>query len=300
MMKSIRIGTRQSPLALRQTAWVCGLMQRALRDVCLETCPIVTTGDIVSGPLHAHGGKGLFVKELDQALLAGDIDCAVHSLKDVPGVLADGIAIAAIPARASPWDLLIGREALTLATLPRGARVGTSSPRRQWQLVAQRPDVVIVPLRGNVETRLRKLGAGDFDAIILAEAGVERLGCRPPHATRLSLEEMIPAVGQGALAITVRAEAHELMAALRAACEAPIDAAATGAERALLAAIGGDCHTPLAGYASVIGDMLHLTAFLATPDGARSARASVRGPITAPDVLGKQVAQQLRVELEKH
>lgn len=286
----IRLGTRRSPLALWQAEWVAARVQ-PLADVTLV--PMESTGDRTAGPLWQAGGKGLFVKELDHALVAGDIDIAVHSTKDVPGVLADGVALAAFAERADPADLLISRTGAALERLPHGACVGTSSPRRQWQLLHARPDLRILPLRGNVATRLGKLDAGEYDAIVLAKAGVDRLGITLPQATVMPLDQMLPAVGQGALAIAVRTNDATTAALVRAACAHAATETCVGAERALLAAIGGDCHTPLAGYAELHGNELILRAFLSDVDGSNLRRVQMHGPAAAPQQLGHLVAKAL-------
>lgn len=290
--RDMRLGTRQSPLALWQARWVADRVRSTFPEQSVTLIPMTTSGDRVRGVLGPHGGKALFVKELDEALRAGAIDCAVHSLKDVPGVLDRGIAIAACSPRGAAHDLCVTPNGTALADLPDGARVGTSSPRRHWQLRALHPALALVPMRGNVQTRLRKMQDGAFDAIILAAAGVKRLGLTV-HGEILPTDRIIPAVGQGTLAITVRADDTETMACVRAACHDAQNDIVTCAERALLAAIGGDCDTPLAGYAVLAGDVLTLRAFLATPDGARQVRHAMRGDAAHAEALGKQMATWL-------
>lgn len=291
--KVLRIGTRRSPLALWQAEWARRGLQRLHPQGQIVLVPMTTSGDRVAGVLADHGGKGLFVKELDQALLQGTIDVAVHSLKDIPGQLADGVVIAAVSARADPFDVLIAHHDGGWAGLPAGARVGSSSPRRAWQLRALRPDVQILPLRGNVGTRLRHLASGACDAILLAAAGLQRLGLQPAHAVTLSVPDMIPAVGQGVMAVTARADDAATIAVLQAACHDAATAVCVAAERALLTAIGGDCFTPLAGFCTQRGDTLQLHAFLAAPDGARQRRVMLTDDGQHPVRLGQQAAARL-------
>ncbi|MBI2343149.1 MAG: hydroxymethylbilane synthase [Deltaproteobacteria bacterium] len=295
-ISTIRLGTRRSPLALWQAQWVESRLQSSFPAIRVECLPMITTGDRVRGPLAPQGGKGLFVRELDEALRQGRIDCAVHSVKDIPGILAPGIAIAALSPRADPHDLLVTR-GTTLMTLPTDAVVGTSSPRRRWQLAQVRPDLRWVDFRGNVATRVEKLQTGAVDATILAAAGVHRLGLQVPHATPLSMETMIPAIGQGTIAVTVRSDDEGIYRLMVAACHDAANAEVTMAERALLAAIGGDCHTPLAGHARIIGEEIELTAFLASADGARCARSVQRGPRGGGERLGAKVAEDLKSQV---
>jgi hydroxymethylbilane synthase len=228
------------------------------------------------------------VKEIDEALLTRRVEVAVHSLKDVPAGLPAGLVVAAFPAREDPRDVLVSRGGVGLAGLPAGARVGTSSPRRRVQLLARRPDLVVEAIRGNVETRLRKLEEASYDAVILAAAGLSRLGLAPPGAVALGPEEMLPAVGQGVLAVEAR-EDDAATQRVVAALDHPETRAAAVAERTFLAAIGGSCTTPLAAYARYEGDMLWLSAFVATPDGSRVLRDSL-GSRATPRDLGRAVA----------
>jgi hydroxymethylbilane synthase len=273
----VRLGTRGSALALAQA----GAVAEALGGAELVT--ITTSGDRD----RAHGDKERWVREIDAALLRGDVDLAVHSAKDVPAELADGIVIAAVPPRADPYDALCG--ARSLNDLPDGARVGTSSLRRAAQLHALRDDLEVVELRGNVDTRLGRLHAGDYDAIVLARAGLDRLG-RGAEATGV-LREMIPAAGQGALAVTVR----DGDGAARAAVERISDAAALRcltAERALVRALEADCHTPVGAHAVLDGGGLELRAFVGAPDGAMWVRDELTGDDA--EALGAEVAARLR------
>jgi hydroxymethylbilane synthase len=273
----VRLGTRGSALALAQCRGVADALGA-------EVVTITTSGDRD----RAHGDKERWVREIDAALLRGDVDLAVHSAKDVPAHLADGIVIAAVPPRADPYDALCG--AATLTALPDGARVGTSSLRRAAQLRALRGDLEILELRGNVDTRLERLAAGDYDAIVLARAGLDRLG-RGAEATG-SLDEMVPAAGQGALAVTVRADDAETHAAVARLTD-PAAARCLRAERALVRALGADCHTPVGAHATADGDGdLLLRAFVGAPDGSAWLRDDLRG--ADPEDLGAEVARRLQ------
>jgi hydroxymethylbilane synthase len=271
----VRIGTRGSALALAQTRQVAKLLGGGEH----ELVEVVTSGD--RG--EAVSDKERWVRELDAALLDGTVDCAVHSAKDVPAELPEGIVIAAVPPRADPRDALCG--AATLAALGSGARVGTSSLRRAAQLRALRDDLAVVDLRGNVDTRLRKLEDGDYDAIVLAAAGLERLG---RGAAGTPLDELIPAAGQGCLAVTTRAGEQSLVAAI----EDPAATRALAAERALVRALEADCHTPVGAHARLVGsDALRLRAFVGAPDGSAWVRDELDG--SDPRRLGTAVAQRL-------
>ena len=274
----MRLGTRGSALALAQAREVAAALGGA------EVVTITTSGDRD----RARGDKERWVREIDAALLRGDVDLAVHSAKDVPAKLADGIVIAAVPTRADPRDALCG--AAGLADLAHGARVGTSSLRRAAQLRALRGDLEILELRGNVDTRLGRLAAGDYDAIVLALAGLERLG-RGAEATG-TLDEMVPAAGQGALAVTVRTRDAEARAAVEPLSD-PAAARTLAAERALVSALDADCHTPMGAHAIAgDGDGLVLRAFVGAPDGGMWVRDELRG--SDPEALGAEVARRLR------
>jgi hydroxymethylbilane synthase len=288
----LRIATRASALAVAQTKLVAAALERAA-GVRTELVEVRTEGDRVQDKaLAAIGGKGLFVKELEEALLAGRADLAVHSAKDLPAALAPGTVLAAFPERVDARDALIGAErGARLATLARGARVGTGSLRRRAQLLAARPDLEIVPLRGNVDTRLRKLAAERLDAIVLACAGLERLGLADRIDERLDPETMLPAVGQGVLALQTRAGAPAA-AALAALDHAPTRAAVT-AERAFLARLAGDCNVPLAAHAVLAGGALALRGLLASPDGARVLRSSARAPAEEAARAGHEAAEAI-------
>jgi hydroxymethylbilane synthase len=259
----------------------------------VETVPIKTSGDrLAQAALADFGGKGLFVKEIEEALLAGEVDCAVHSLKDLPVTLPARLMLSAFPAREDPRDCLISRAGSDLKALPPNARVGTSSLRRRVQLLSVRPDLQIEPIRGNIETRLRKLQERSVDAIVLAAAGLKRLGLDPESAHWLSPDEFVPAIGQGILAIETRVEDSRVHALLR-----PLDHAVARcealAERSFLSAIGGSCHTPLAGHARIRGRELHLTGLVGSLDGQQLLRDHVSGSLDQAAALGVQLAEQL-------
>ena len=290
MTGSIRIGTRGSQLALAQSQWVQSWLQRHL-GLAVQLVTIRTTGDRLSDqPVSRIGGKGVFVKEIEEALLAGSIDCAVHSMKDVPSELAPGLIIAAIPPREDPRDLLLTTSGTALQQLPRGARLGTSSLRRAAQIRAARSDLEVSDLRGNVDTRLRKLAQGEVDALVLAAAGLRRLGIQPPGAEILAPETFIPAIGQGALAIETR---HDEIADLFAPLDDPQTRIAVTAERAFLLRTGGSCRTPLAAHATVATDGVELRAMIAAPDGTRVVRGTRTGPAHAGAALGTDLADEL-------
>ena len=258
---------------------------------------VVTSGDrIQDRPLAEVGGKGLFVKEIEEALLGGHADFAVHSIKDVPGVLPAGLAIACVPGREDPRDVLVAPAHGTLAALPAGARVGTSSLRRMAQLAAVRPDLRVVSIRGNVDTRLRKLEAGEFDAVVLARAGLVRLGLAGRATEVLSTDVSLPAVGQGALGIECR-ESDEAMRARLAPLHDLETATCVAAERGVLIALGGDCRTPLGAFAERAGDAIRLRAFVANADGSAIRRAEHTGPWPATAVAAHELGVALGSEL---
>ena len=291
MSVHIRIGTRGSKLALAQSRWVQARLQALRPDIEAELVTITTSGDrFLDQPLSAIGGKGLFVKEIEEALSVGAVDCAVHSMKDVPDVLAPGLVIAAVPPRADARDLLIARGVNSLCSLPGGARVGTSSLRRMALCRAARRDLDVLQLRGNVDTRLRKLDAGEVDAIVLAAAGLQRLGITRADAVFFNPEEFIPAIGQGALAVETRDNAS---VTLLAALDDTTTRAAVTAERAFLHRVGGSCSTPLAAHATLHDGALMLRALIASPDGSRL----VRGARSGDPALGTAMAVDLAEEL---
>ena len=289
-MTLLRLGTRGSPLALRQATLVASALERAGARV--EIVTIRTSGDVHTGSLASVGGKGLFVKEIEEALLARRIDVAVHSLKDMPATQPHGLALIATPPREDPRDVLISADARGLAGLPKGARIGTSSLRRRAQLLARRPDVAIVELRGNVDTRLRKLADGAADAVILAAAGLRRLGVTPAGAVALEVDELLPAIGQGALAIEARADDARVAELVRP-LDDPTSAAAVAAERAFLAAVGGDCQTPLAAHATLAGARLRLRALVAEIDGSAILTDAAEGDAADAAAIGARVAASL-------
>ncbi len=277
-MPRLTYATRRSPLALAQCRAFVGRLMAASPGLELLEEQIVTSGDrIQDRPLSEVGGKGLFVKEIEEALLDRRADFAVHSIKDVPAVIPPGLVMACIPAREDARDVLVAPAHRTLAGLPRGARVGTSSLRRLVSLRAARPDLTILPVRGNVDTRLRKVDAGEFDAIVLARAGLVRLGLEARATEVLEPEVSLPAVGQGALGIECRADDDATLAVLRSMHDA-ITAVAVSAERGVLIALEGDCKTPLGAYAIRRGEALHLRGFVCEPDGARMRRGEREVP----------------------
>ncbi|HVN87681.1 MAG TPA: hydroxymethylbilane synthase [Candidatus Binatia bacterium] len=289
MSRPIRIGTRGSALALTQSRWT--QQQLAVRGQAAELVTITTSGDrFVDRPLSAVGGKGLFVKEIEEALSDGRIDCAVHSMKDVPGELAPGLTIAAVPSREDARDVVLTRTGVALAALPPESRVGTTSLRRVALVRAANPALAIAPLRGNVDTRLRKLDAGEFDAIVLAAAGLNRLGIIRDHVEHLDPVQFVPAIGQGALAIETRAD--DIPAAV-AALDDPAARTAVDAERAFLIRVGGSCHTPLAAHATLTGDRLHLRAVIASPDGRQVIRGERTGAAADAATIGTHLADEL-------
>ncbi|GGI96363.1 porphobilinogen deaminase [Alicyclobacillus cellulosilyticus] len=291
----VRVASRKSALALQQTRWVISSLAAHLPGWTFEVVPIVTQGDrMLDVSLAELGGKGLFVSEVEQALLDGRADIAVHSLKDVPAEVADGLALAGMPPREDPRDVLIARSAESLADLPPGARVGTSSLRRMALLRALRPDLRIEPLRGNIDTRLRKLAEDGFDAIVLAAAGLKRMGWADRISAYLDPELFTPAVGQGVLAVECRADDRVLCEALRRWTDGPTRTAAM-AERALLAELAGGCQVPVGGYATVGPDgRIHLRGMVADREGTCVLRAEARGD--NPFEVGRAVAAALQAQ----
>ncbi len=297
---SFTIGSRGSALALRQAEIVRARLATHYPHLTFSLRIIRTSGDrITEHPLTAFGGKGLFIKELEEALRVKEIDLAVHSLKDMTAELPEGLHLAAILEREDPRDALVTRTGWgTVRALPEGAIVGTSSMRRLAQLRALRPDLDIRPLRGNVDTRLRKLDDGHYEAIILAAAGLVRLGLEARIAERIPIEVMIPAIGQGAIAVEARVEDEETNALL-APLDHPPTRAATMAERAFLQRLGGGCHVPIAAHAEIPSDdpaQLLLRGMIASHDGARLLKAQVTGPIAEAVALGHQLAERLIAE----
>ncbi|MBK9086146.1 MAG: hydroxymethylbilane synthase [Sterolibacteriaceae bacterium] len=292
----IVIATRESRLALWQAEHVKARLE-ALYPACrVELLGMTTRGDqILDRPLAKIGGKGLFVKELETALLDRSADIAVHSMKDVPMILPQGLALIATAAREVPLDAFVSNKYAALDDLPPGAVVGTSSLRREAQIHAQYPYLAVASLRGNLDTRLRKLDAGDYDAIILAAAGLTRLGLAARIRAMLSAEASLPAAGQGALGIEALADRPEVAAWL-APLNDPTTEACVRAERAAARALAGSCEVPLGAYAEVAGDSMRLRGFVALPDGTRIVRAEHRGPLAEPEALGRALADDLRAQ----
>jgi hydroxymethylbilane synthase len=296
--RPLRIGTRGSPMALRQTVIVRDRLIAAHPELAepgaVDIVTIRTTGDRVQDRLLAEiGGKGLFAKEIEEALLAGHVDLAVHSLKDMETWLPDGLVIACVPPRDDPRDAFVSASKASLASLPPGAKVGTASLRRQAQLLRHRPDLSIVPIRGNVNTRLSKLEAGEVDALVLALCGLERLDLSG-HATEiLPREIMLPAVGQGALAVECRT-ADETVRRLVEPLHHPISAACVAAERAMLAALDGSCRTPIAGFAETDGNRLTIEGLLLNEDGSKEIRGRFGGGIGDAAQLGAELGEDLK------
>jgi len=290
---TIIIGTRSSKLALWQADYVMDCLQKKYPELHVEKKLMTTKGDkILDAPLAKIGGKGLFTKELEQDMLAGGIDIAVHSLKDMPTEVPDGLIITAITKRYDPGDAFVSNKVKSLAELPQGAVVGTSSLRRKAQLLHARPDLVVKDLRGNVNTRLRKLDAGEYDAAVLAVAGLKRLGFGGRITEVLPKSMILPAVGQGALAIEAReddAETRELVAFLND--EATV--ACAKAERAFLARVEGGCQVPVGVYATPEDGGLHVEAVIASLDGKRLYRDNVSGQVKDAEPLGTRLADKL-------
>ena len=262
-MRIIRIGTRGSRLALRQTEMVREALSLVAPEIKTDVCVVKTTGDILSeAPLDAIGGKGVFVKEIERALIAEEIDCAVHSLKDMQAVLPEGLSVSAYLKREDPRDMLFSKDGFTLKTLPSGSRVGTSSMRRRCQLKILRPDLEITDIRGNVPTRLGKIGHG-VDAVILAAAGVKRLGLA--EGTALDIEDMLPSPGQGIIAIESRGSDARLNTILKKLDHIPTRVCAE-TERSFLAALGQDCNLPAGAHATFHDDLIFITGILGYPD----------------------------------
>jgi hydroxymethylbilane synthase len=292
----LRIGARGSALALVQAREVQSRLAKAcgLPPARIEIKAIRTTGDMIQDrPLAEAGGKGLFTKEIEEALLAGAIDLAVHSSKDMPTVLPAGLILSAFLPREDARDAFVSRKAKTLGELPHGAVVGTASPRRQALVKRLRPDVVIAPLRGNVETRLRKLEAGDADATLLAVAGLKRLGLLAAATMVFDIEEFLPAVGQGAIGIETRADDARTRA-LVAAIDDADTATALAAERAFLAVLDGSCRTPIAGHARVRDGRVHFRGMIAKTDGSEALDVSREGSAADAAALGADAGRELK------
>lgn len=328
---TFRIGTRGSRLALRQTDIVLELLRTAHPGARFQVRTIRTAGDKSRASLSEIGGRGVFVAELERSLLAGEIDIAVHSLKDLPSAETTGLTIAAVAERGDPRDALVSRDGLTLERLPAGARVGTGSPRRAAQILAARPDLRIADIRGNVDTRIAKVEAGEYDAAVLAAVGLDRLGCLDRASELLPFDVMLPAVGQAALAVQVRADDHEAIALVGAADHTPTRAA-VAAERAFERFLGGGCNAAIAAYAVILrsGDRreasgaakpalsgaegnldeafseavessvrdrtLRLRGLVADTTGKRLLRGEIEGPVAEADAIGVRLAERLMDE----
>jgi hydroxymethylbilane synthase len=294
--RPVVIASRASELALCQANHVRDRLLAQHPGAAVEVVGMSTRGDrILDRSLAKIGGKGLFVKELENALADGRAQIAVHSMKDVPMQLADGFAIGAVLARADPRDAFVSNTFADLASLPPGARVGTSSLRREAQLRARYPALAILPVRGNVQSRLRKLDQGEFDALILAVAGLERLGLAGRIRQWLSVETSLPAPGQGALGIECLAADRDMLERI-AALQDPASACTVSAERSVSRLLGGSCQIPLGAYAECDGATLRLRALVAMPDGSRLLRAEASGSIAEPEALGAEVAAALRAQ----
>jgi hydroxymethylbilane synthase len=293
MPETLRIATRKSPLALWQAEHVAAALKELHPGLSVEIVGMTTKGDrILDAPLAKVGGKGLFVKELEQGMLEGTADIAVHSMKDVPVDFPEGLHLATILEREDPLDAFVSNRFSALAELPQGACVGTSSLRRQCQLAERRPDLRIEPLRGNVNTRLAKLDAGEYDAIILAAAGLIRLGFESRIRARIAVEDSLPAIGQGAIGIECRiddARTHELIAPLHHADTA----LRVRAERAMNARLHGGCQVPIAGHATLEQGGLRLRGLVGRPDGGLVLHAESMSTLDDPEGLGMRVAEDL-------
>lgn len=295
----VEIGTRGSALAMAQAGLVKAALEKRHAGLTCELVVIKTTGDDFSaGEKSAPGAgtaalKGLFVKEIEEALLDGRIDLAVHSVKDMESDLPQGLTLAAVMRREDPRDALVSRQGQPLQELPAGARVGASSLRRQAQLKRLRRDLEFVPIRGNVETRLKKLGAGEYDAIVLAACGLARLALSGRVTEYLPLDQVLPAPGQGALGIEIRADRKEMEDLVRAVDDEP-SRQAVEAERAFLRALGGSCRVPVGALGVVQGEALRLAGVVLSPDGLKSVRKELSGPRKDPQRLGGELASRLR------
>jgi hydroxymethylbilane synthase len=290
--RQLRIGTRASQLALWQANWVKSELEKRYPDMEVILTKIKTMGDrILDVPLAQVGGKGLFVKEIEEAMLRGEIDIAVHSMKDVPTEFPEGLGLYCITEREDPRDAVVSR-GTPFSRLPHGARIGTSALRRQAQLLSVRPDLEMVTIRGNVETRIRKLDEENLDAVILAAAGLKRLGLTDRVAEYLDVEFSIPAIGQGALGIECRLDDQDITETI-AFFDHPPTSHAVRAERALLRRCQGGCQVPIAAHATVRGSELRLVGFIAAVDGRESVRGETSGPLERCEILGEELAEHL-------
>jgi hydroxymethylbilane synthase len=293
MSKPIKIGTRASKLALWQAEWVKSALNEKFAGQAVELVTIKTKGDkILDVPLAKVGGKGLFVKEIEQALLDRRIDIAVHSMKDMPAEIPAGLCIGAIPQRESAADVLISKSGRRFAELRRGAVIGTSSLRRGAQLRHARPDIEIVPLRGNLDTRLKKLQTEDLEAIVLAAAGIKRLNLEQHITQYLEADIMLPAVGQGALCIEIRHPDPQIES-MTAALDHPGSRAVVLGERAFLNRLGGSCQVPIAGHGEIKSDLFHLTGLVADVNGSHIFKSHLSGPVGSSESIGINLAEEL-------
>jgi len=288
----IRLGTRASLLALRQAQWVKSKLEESHPGVKVTLVHIKTAGDKLDIPLFKVGGKGLFVKEIEDALLQGSVDLAVHSAKDLPALIPEGLALMAFPEREDPRDVLISRDGKGWSEIPAGGRVGTGSLRRRAQLLNLRPDLEIIPLRGNLDTRMKKLSTLKLDAIVLASAGLRRLGWEDRVSEYFDLEVILPAIGQGVLAIEGRLGDEGIRRLVAPLNHDPTEASLT-AERAFLRELDGGCQVPIAGFAKVESDRLSLAGLVAGLDGQKATRGRVEGSPAKGEDLGKQLAAEL-------
>ena len=293
-MTKLRIGTRQSKLALWQAHFVRDRLRATQSDLEVELVGITTQGDRRQEVLlSTAGGKGLFLKELEEAVLTGQVDIAVHSMKDVTATLPAGLHIPVICERGDPRDVLVSERADTLSTLPQNATVGTCSLRRQCLLRHLVPGVKVVPIRGNVHTRLKRLDQGDFDAVILAAAGLQRLSLEHRIGQTIPVEKMLPAVGQGAIGIECRIDDDTVNRIIQPLNHGPTQVRVR-AERAANEALGGNCHLPVAFYAELTDGQLHVRGMVGTPDGSDVLFAEKRGPAKHPESMGQRVAEALQ------
>ncbi|RMF64981.1 MAG: hydroxymethylbilane synthase [Calditrichaeota bacterium] len=291
--KVLRVGTRRSLLAKAQTQWVIDRISQMHPELQIEVVEIVTTGDrVLDRSLTVMAGKGVFVKEIEEKLLAGEIDLAVHSMKDLPTDAVPGLVVGVIPERADPRDVLVTRLSQDLEALPKDAKIGTGSLRRKAQLLRLRPDLHVVDIRGNIDTRLKKAETDTFDGIILAAAGLARLGWLHRVQQFLNCEQMVPAVGQGALGIETR-EDDEATRALLAPLNHPETETAVKAERVFLARMGGGCQTPMAAFCRVQNDRVVLQGFCADENGERGFRDQVEGSVAEAADLAARLADRL-------
>jgi hydroxymethylbilane synthase len=288
--RALRLGTRRSPMAMAQSGGVAGLLSERT-GIAVELVGLSSYGDVSGAALTQIGGTGVFVSVLRHALLAGEVDLAVHSLKDLPTASQPGIMLAAVPTRDDPRDALVARDGAKLADLPAGARIGTGSPRRAAQLRLLRPDIRPVPVRGNAGTRLAKISSGDLDAVVLACAGLARIGRLDQVTEVFEPDQMLPAAGQGALAVEC-ASTDPALAALIGAVDDQDSRAAVTAERAVLAGLQAGCHAPVGAYAMVTS-VLRLTALVAGGGGAPPVAASAEGPAGDAAGIGGQIAEEL-------